>query len=936
MHQFAICQPLINLKQEDEENRKTKLHIGSDVTSKVHVGEQKDNKDAPFRVRRNKMLITLCYVYLWVRFHKCYSALIRNGLSRLNSSSFSFSVCSCSASEPAATPPTGRHAAGRRHHSLLPLDDNVFLQLGNKAVYVTEPQVLKWSDYCLPLARSPGQPFRAVAQASVDNFSRLGVAFIEDRLQLDNGLMPSKIVPVLLHESTLSELLEKQCPQRPKTLTSLFLGSSQNEKVFPGLLPHHLPADHQHVQCRKGSLLLIPEVKRSLEERRGSEPLLNTKDLGPVSDLGEHCSENHHHMEGHGHHLHLSSCHECLELENSTILSVKYASVENIPDLPDDKSVGLDSGDECLEELEHDAQVSSGQSGGLDCNSKPPNVLVYTGGCQERYQVVHQLLSECINMENNIIYPLQPQQALNDPWLENTRLLVLAEEETLSPQLQTRFLTYLSQGGKVLGLASTLCPAGLCLEVRERQHMQVSRLSFTREDSTELELSMLASGKVYIRDTQGGGEVELWGELKGNVPHQRDMVIVRVTHGDDGEAVLCQVHFEIAADCQNLTSEGFDKVKLSNALRYEVLTEILTSLGLNCELNQTPTPSPVYLLATSQEAKTNCLKWLQKHANVDGVLTKSKSSLRMVSTSEFQDGSLLPEGSLALVTDSSDSQSWPQFSMETYRKNLKTSLLGHTVLFAEIVTSTMDLFEGLTVHIPKDVGLIAVAAQQCQGKGRGRNVWLSPLGCAMFTLRVQVELSSTLGQRIPFVQHLAALAVVEAVRTLPGYQDIDLRVKWPNDIYYSNLMKLGGVLVTSTVIGSTFHLLIGCGFNVTNSNPTVCINDLIRRYNIQHDCSLEPLSCDQLIARTVNCLDALITSFQLGGPDAVLPTYYKRWLHSGSQVRLWTEDGLEAQVVGLDQYGFLQVHSKDQGLVSVEPDGNSFDMLKNLLIIKQH
>lgn len=59
-------------------------------------------------------------------------------------------------------------------------------------------QVLKWSDYCLPLACYPGQPFRAVAQASVDNFTQLGVAFIEDRLQLDNGLMPSKIVRMLL------------------------------------------------------------------------------------------------------------------------------------------------------------------------------------------------------------------------------------------------------------------------------------------------------------------------------------------------------------------------------------------------------------------------------------------------------------------------------------------------------------------------------------------------------------------------------------------------------------------------------------------------------------------------------------------------------------------------------------------------------------------
>ncbi|XP_029304540.1 biotin--protein ligase isoform X2 [Cottoperca gobio] len=864
-----------------------------------------------------KMLITLCYVYLWVRFHKCYSVLIRDSLSRLNSSSFSFRLCSSSASAPASASPAGRHTAARRQPSPPPHEDNVFLQLGDKAVYVTEPQVLKWSDYCLPLACSPGQPFRAVAQASVENFSRLGVAFIEDRLQLDNGLMPSKIIPVLLQESTLSELLKKQCP---KTETSLC----------------HLSADQQLLQCRKGSLLLTPEVKRRLEERRGSEPLRSTKDLGPVCDSEDHSLGNHHHMEGHRHHLHLSSCHECLELENSTILSVKYASAENIPDLPDDNSVRLDSGDETLDDIEHDAKGFSGQSDGFDCNNKPPNILLYTGGCQERFQAVRQLLSECIDLENNIIYPLQPQQALSDPWLDNTRLLVLAEEETLTPQLQTRFLTYLSQGGRVLGLASTLCPAGLCLEVRERRRGQVSRLSFTREDCTELELSVLASERVYTRDTQGGGEVELWGELKGDVPHQRDMVVVRVTHGGDGgEAVLCQAHLEIAPDSQNLTPEGFDELKVSNVLRHEVLTEILISLGLSCELNQTPAPSPVHLLATSQETKASFLTWLQTHADQNGLLTLSKASLALVSCSELQDGPSLPEGSLALVTNSSESQSWPQFSMEIYSKNLKSSLLGHTLLYAEVLTSTMDLMQGLTLHLPKDVGLIAVAARQSRGRGRGGNAWLSPLGCAMFTLTLQVELSSRLGQRIPFLQHLAALAVVEAVRTLPGYQDIDLRVKWPNDIYYGHLMKLGGVLVTSTVIGSTFHLLIGCGFNVTNSNPTVCINDLIQQYNLRHNCSLQLLSCDQLIARSVSFLEALISSFQQGGPDAVLPTYYKRWLHSGTRVHLWSEDGLEAEVVGLDHNGFLQVHNKEQGVVSVEPDGNSFDMLKNLVVIKQ-
>ncbi|XP_076017504.1 biotin--protein ligase isoform X2 [Genypterus blacodes] len=861
------------------------------------------------------MFITLCYVYLWVRFQKGYSLLIRDRLCRLNSPSFSFSLCSSPATAPHSAP-------DRERLTDLPVpEDSVFLQLGNRAVYVTEPQVLKWSDYCVPLACSPGEPFRAVAQASVENFTQLGVAFIEDRLQLDNGLMPSKIIPVLLQESTLKELLQK----KQKTTPSFLISTTKPELIDP-----------QCAQLRKGSLLLTPEIRRRLEERRGSEPLCSTQDLGSVG-LEEHSLGSHHHMEGHGHLLHLSSCHECLELENSTILSVKYASAENISDLPDDNSVILDKADETVDELEHDAKAS-GENCGYDCKGKPPNVLVYTGGCQKRFEAIRQLLIECINMENYVVYPLQPQQALSEPWLDNTTLLVLAENEALTPQLQTCFLTYLSRGGRVLGLSSSLCPAGLSLEVRERRRGQISRLSFTKEDNTEIELSVLAHGKAFIRDPQGGGEVELWGELKGDLCGQeRDMVVIRVTHGEDGgEAVLCQVHLETPPVPQSVQSDTYDELKVSNARRYEVLTEILTSLGLSCDLNHIPAPSPVQLLATTQDGKASFMRWLHTRVDQKGLLNLPKMSLRMVSLSGLQDDPMLPNGCLPLVTDSSELHSCNQFSMQTYRENLKTSILGRILLYAEVVTSTMDMLEGLTLHLPKDVSLVAVAARQRQGRGRGKNAWLSPPGCAMFTVSVQVDLSSRLGQRIPFLQHLAALAVVEAVRTLPGYQDIDMRVKWPNDIYYSDLMKLGGVLVTSTVIGSTFHLLIGCGFNVSNSNPTICINDLVQQYNSQHGSSLQPLTCAQLIARSISCLEDLITNFQQGGPDAVLPLYYKRWLHSGTDVHLWSEDGPEAKVVGLDHNGFLQVHSREHGVVSVEPDGNSFDMMKNLVVTKQH
>lgn len=59
----------------------------------------------------------------------------------------------------------------------------------------------------------------------------------------------------------------------------------------------------------------------------------------------------------------------------------------------------------------------------------------------------------------------------------------------------------------------------------------------------------------------------------------------------------------------------------------------------------------------------------------------------------------------------------------------------------------------------------------------------------------------------------------------------------------------------------------------------MCINDLIVQQNKENNSNLQPLSSSQLIARTVTYLETIISTFQQQGPDAVLPTYYKRWLH---------------------------------------------------------
>ncbi|XP_023439237.2 biotin--protein ligase isoform X2 [Dasypus novemcinctus] len=873
------------------------------------------------------MLITLCYLYLWARWGRRPAALVLATVRRLRASRCSFTFCG------AAARPRGARVCLSRGGRVFCVGDSQSIDDLNKwALFLVSPFILeaehiafvtestwvqsenfqrpsassetvvKWSDCCSPLACRPGDPYQLIAEASVDNFSKLGVAFMEDRLQMDNGLVPQKIVSVHLQDSTLREL-KAQASNTPTPVPQPSPGAFFGRKPEQDVMEH----------LGKGD----PEVPEEPRARKGSTP---GREPAGEGDGGTGSVEHYH--------LHLSSCHECLELESSTIESVRFASAENIPDLPYDYS-------SCLEGVA-DEPCPEREGRGASIPGKVPNVLLFVGSESQdalgRFRQVRDVLCDCVDPDRYTVYHLLEESVLRDPWADNCVLLVIATPQSLPQELRQKFIAYLSQGGKVLGLSSSFTFGGLQMTSKGAPQGTVQNLVFSKADRSEVKLSVLSSGCIY---EAGPGEWLGRGQLQGHLENEaRDRMIVQVPFGAcGGEAVLCQVHLELPPSSSIVqTQEDFDLLKSSNCRRYEVLKEILTTLGLSCEVRPAPALTPLHLLPAAEEIRGPLTQWLGKHVDSDGVIKSSKLSLKFVSsyTPEVE----ITPSSIPVVTDM-EAFSSENFNLEIYRQNLQTKQLGKTILFAEVTATTMSLLDGLMFTMPQEMGLIAIAAQQTEGKGRGRNAWLSPRGCCLSTLLVSIPLKSQLGQRIPFVQHLMSLAVVEAVRSIPEYQDINLRVKWPNDIYYSDLMKIGGVLVNSTLMGETFYILIGCGLNVTNSNPTICINDLVTQYNERHGAVLQPLRADYLIARTVTVLEKLMDTFQDKGPSGVLPLYYKYWVHSGQRVRLGGAEGPTAAVVGLDDCGFLQVHLEGSEVVTVHPDGNSFDMLRNLILPKQ-
>lgn len=64
---------------------------------------------------------------------------------------------------------------------------------------------------------------------------------------------------------------------------------------------------------------------------------------------------------------------------------------------------------------------------------------------------------------------------------------------------------------------------------------------------------------------------------------------------------------------------------------------------------------------------------------------------------------------------------------------------------------------------------------------------MSPAGALI--LSVYIKHSMLLGNNAPvvFVQYLAAIAIVEAIHSYEeGYENVPVKLKWPNDICKSN------------------------------------------------------------------------------------------------------------------------------------------------------
>ncbi|KAG0251655.1 biotin holocarboxylase synthetase [Actinomortierella ambigua] len=400
-----------------------------------------------------------------------------------------------------------------------------------------------------------------------------------------------------------------------------------------------------------------------------------------------------------------------------------------------------------------------------------------------------------------------------------------------------------------------------------------------------------------------------------------------------------------------------------------------------------PSLTPLYLASVHPSLTADLARTLASMATPEGLIKEANDTFQLIPSPQHP----IPEHTPTLVETSEGETEeqiiknlvicpdqvpstllTPEFAMGDYFRHLQEARgsglagpmarFGSTLLYGQVVSSTQTMLDknfGLCQHLPN--GLVCNATIQVAGRGRGRNSWISPPGCLQFSMVLRHPVAARHASAV-FVQYLVALAVVEAVRSRPGYEEIPMRLKWPNDIYAEapldhpsqavahesengmpKMVKIGGVLVNSNFSGSEFLLVIGCGVNTTNPNPTTSVNHLIRYYNERHGTNLALFTQESLLARVLTKFEELYNGF-LGGNGTGFAQfeqlYYRRWLHADALVTLTTETPhRQVRVKGITlDYGLLRTVAVDETGREVpgqefrlQPDGNSFDMMKGLI-----
>jgi BirA family transcriptional regulator, biotin operon repressor / biotin---[acetyl-CoA-carboxylase] ligase len=201
---------------------------------------------------------------------------------------------------------------------------------------------------------------------------------------------------------------------------------------------------------------------------------------------------------------------------------------------------------------------------------------------------------------------------------------------------------------------------------------------------------------------------------------------------------------------------------------------------------------------------------------------------------------------------------------------------------------------------------VALAELQSAGRGRRGRRWMSPFGASL-AMSVAWRLPDT-ARADPTLSLAVGVAVVRALARLGAG---DVRLKWPNDVWFND-RKIAGVLAElKTEAGGSGHLVIGVGLNVSLSADA---RDELAARGAQaaalSDACTGPVSRNALAATLLEELLSMLGTFERRG----FAPFRDEWLSLDALGGRWVRVLLGERIIegisrGVDTDGALLVET---------------------------
>lgn len=246
------------------------------------------------------------------------------------------------------------------------------------------------------------------------------------------------------------------------------------------------------------------------------------------------------------------------------------------------------------------------------------------------------------------------------------------------------------------------------------------------------------------------------------------------------------------------------------------------------------------------------------------------------------------------------------FSLAELQRRLTTEFVGRSAVYQASVGSTMDVAREEAEGGAPD-GMIVVAEEQTQGRGRRGRAWISPPGGNVYVtvvLRPDEAAARALAMMTP-------LAVCEAADAVAGTRSV---IKWPNDVLIGG-RKAGGVLIDVHYTDSEVeYALVGVGINV-NFDPEQHEEISASATSLKREAGRD-LSREEVLAAFLERLEKLYTAAQRG--ESASDAWKSRLETLGRRVTVRLDDRVEEGVAeDVDVDGSLVLRRADGSTVSL-------------------